>query len=65
MTLLKNIQKLLAELANEHDSASALNAWAQLTDVIDKLERTQSQTALVNWIFKFADSIFEERKKSE
>ena len=39
MTLLKNIQKLLAELANEHDSAEALDAWAQLTDVIDKLEQ--------------------------
>ena len=61
MTLLKDIQKLLAELADKHDSTQALDAWAQLTDVIDRIERTQSQTALTNWILKFADSIFEER----
>ena len=32
MKLLKNIQGLLAEMADKNNNAAALNAWAELTD---------------------------------
>jgi hypothetical protein len=59
MKLLKNIQGLLAEMADKNDSAAALNAWAELTDWIEKIERVKSPVTLANWIFQLADELMD------
>ena len=59
MKLFKTIQGLLAEMADKHDNAAALNAWAELPDWIEKIERVKSPVTLVNWIFLLADELMD------
>jgi hypothetical protein len=46
-------------MADKNDSAAALNAWAELTDWIEKIERVKSPVTLANWIFQLADELMD------